>query len=89
MIEWDEIESSLPALSSSPTWTEDRAMLGSNPSADPGAETKEARCPTGISLALTLSDQQQSDKPTVAPSVTVHLSTSAVTFTPNRHTDCP
>jgi hypothetical protein len=66
------------------TSTEGRAILGSNPSADPGAETKGAGLYSSDPLDRALSDQHQCVKPTVASRATVYLSTSAVTFTPNQ-----
>ncbi len=69
-----------------PTWTEDRAMLGSNPSAVPGAETEGPGQRPGVPPdSRALRDQHQCDKPTVASRATVYLSTRAVTFTPNQH----
>jgi hypothetical protein len=51
------------------TWTEDRAMLGSNPSAVPGAETEGPGHRPGVPPDFkALRDQQQRDKPTVQPS---------------------
>jgi hypothetical protein len=47
-----------------PTWTEDRATLGSDPSADPGAHTEDR----GVSVAprslIPLRDEHQCVKPT-------------------------
>ena len=69
-----------------PTWTEDRAMLGSNPSAVPGAHTeggRPQRAPRNLSQPFR--DEHQCVKPTLASHATVYLSTSAVSFTPNQH----
>jgi len=75
-----------------PAWTEDRAMLGSNPSADPGTQTKGAGRPKGVpllpvctALSKTLWDEYQSDKPNVVLTRTAYLSTSSVTFTLNQY----
>jgi len=51
-------------LQCGPAWTEDRALLGSNPSADPGAKT-EAGCrtmPRFVFRDETASGLAQSDK---------------------------
>jgi hypothetical protein len=61
-------------------------MLGSNPSADPGAQT-EGRDAQAASRSLSaLRDEHQCDKPNVAASATADPSTRAVPFTPNQHT---
>src|ERR1700682_4397824 len=50
------------------TWTEDRAMLGSNPSAVPGAETEGPGHRPGVPAdSRALRDQHQCDKPIVQP----------------------
>jgi len=55
------------ALQTKLTWAEDRALLRSNPSADPGAKTEgPAACPQAgcrPSLNHPLRDWHQSDKP--------------------------
>jgi hypothetical protein len=63
-------------------------MLGSNPSAVPGAETEGPGHRLGVPPdSRTLRDQHQSDKPTVQPlDAVAYRSTRAVTFTPNQHT---
>src|SRR5947209_17120944 len=50
------------------TWTEDRAMLGSNPSAVPGAATEGPGHQPGVPPdSRALRDQHQCDKPIVQP----------------------
>src|ERR1700682_6803130 len=50
------------------TWTEDRAMLGSTPSAVPGAETEGPGHRPGVPAdSRALRDQHQCDKPIVQP----------------------
>src|SRR5437763_10140503 len=50
------------------TWTEDRAMLGSNPSAVPGAATEGPGHRPGVPPdSGSLRDQHQCDKPIVQP----------------------
>ena len=52
------------ALQPTTTWAEDRALLRSNPSADPGAKTEvRAVSSTGAARPSTLRDWHQSDKP--------------------------
>ena len=82
---------SLPALRGImivPTWTEDRAMLGSNPSAVPGAHTPKGCGVNTASHSISLSPFGMSTNalnPPVASHATVYLATRAVSFTPNQH----
>jgi len=68
------------------TWAEDRALLRSNPSADPGAKT-EGRAVRHYAAARpsTLRDWHQSDKPS-RPDAATKPSTMLThhTLTPNR-----
>jgi hypothetical protein len=67
------------------TWTEDRATLGSDPSADPGAHTEGRGACTEPRFLAPLRDEHQCDKPNVAAHATAYLSTNSVAFTPNQH----
>ena len=60
------------ALQPTMAWAEDRAMLRSNPSADPGAKIEGgAACFPKDAAHLPLRDWHQSDKPT-RPKAVIH-----------------